>query len=108
MRFLMAVIDSVSEPGRPEEPGAVDAFNDTIEAAGQRIIAAGVATPDRSMVFDNRYGAGRVSPGSVTETDEYMAGFWVIEVDDRSVAESLAAEASRACNRRIELRPFLR
>lgn len=108
MRFLMAVIDSVSDPGRPEEPGAIDAFNDKIETAGQRIIAAGVARPDQAMVFDNRLGAGRVSPGPVTASDDYMAGFWVIDVEDRSVAEALAAEASQACNRRIELRPFLR
>lgn len=108
MRFLMAVIDSVSDPGRPEEPGAVDAFNDKIEAAGQRIIAAGVARPDQAMVFDNRHGAGQSSSGPVVEADDYMAGFWVIDVEDSSVAESLAAEASRACNRRIELRPFLR
>lgn len=108
MRFLMAVIDSTSDPGRPEEPGAIDAFNDKIEAAGQRIIAAGVAAPDRSMVFDNRHGAGLVSQGPIVEADDYMAGFWVIDVVDRSVAETLATEASLACNRRIELRPFLR
>lgn len=108
MRFLMAVIDSLSDPGRPEEPGAVDTFNDKIEAAGQRIIAAGVASPDKSMVFDNRQGEGLVFPGPVSEADDYMAGFWVIDVENRSVAESLATEASRACNRRIELRPFLR
>lgn len=108
MRFLLAVIDSLSEPGRPEEPGAVDAFNDKIEAAGQRIIAAGVAAPNLAVVFDNRHDAGLVSQGPVVEADEYMAGFWVIDVEDRSVAESLATEASRACNRRIELRPFLR
>ncbi|MFM8483109.1 MAG: YciI family protein [Actinomycetota bacterium] len=108
MRFLMAVIDTVSDPGRPEEPGAVDAFNDKIEAAGQRIIAAGVAAPDQAMVFDNRQGVGLVSSGPVISADDYMAGVWVIEVSDRSVAERLAAEASQACNRRIELRPFLR
>lgn len=104
----MAVIDSVSDPGRSEEPGAIDAFNDKIEAAGQRVIAAGVAQPDQAVVFDNRHGAGLVSSGPAVMADDYMAGFWVIDVSDRAVAESLAAEASRACNRRIELRPFLR
>lgn len=104
----MAVVDSLSDPGRPEEPGAVDAFNVKIDAAGQRIIAAGVAAPDKSMVFDNRHGVGHVSAGPVVEVDDYMAGFWVIDVENRSVAEALAAEASLACNRRIELRPFLR
>ncbi|MGA0877488.1 MAG: YciI family protein [Ilumatobacteraceae bacterium] len=108
MRFLMAVIDSTTDPGRPEAPGAVDAFNVKIEAAGQRIIAAGVAAPNEATVFDNRQGSGQVSSGPAVETDAYMAGFWVIEVPDRTTAEALAAEASLACNRRIELRPFLR
>lgn len=108
MRFLLAVIDSVSDPGRPEEPGAIDSFNERIESAGQRIIAAGVARPDTATVFDNRLGEGLVSSGPVVQADDYMAGFWVIDVEDRSVAEALATEASLACNRRIELRAFLR
>ena len=34
-------------------------------------------------------------------------GFWVIEVSSEAEAHALAAEASQACNRRIELRPVL-
>ena len=37
----------------------------------------------------------------------YLAGFWIIEAPDLDVALKLAAEGSKACNRKIEVRPFL-
>jgi hypothetical protein len=41
------------------------------------------------------------------ETKEYLAGFWVIEAADLDAALELAAEGSRHCNRKVEVRPFL-
>lgn len=108
MRYLFAVIDSISSPGGSEIPGANDAFNEKIEAAGQRLIAAGICAPDKAQVFDNRNGQLDVRQQSLISTDDYMAGFWVIEAESEDVAHQLAAEASHACNRRIEVRPFLR
>lgn len=109
MRYLFAVIASRSDesPASAGEMAAIDAFNDRIEVAGQRVMAAGVASPDRARLFDNRSGLGRVSNGPAVDSDLFMAGFWVIDADDDSVAHRLAAEASLACNRMIEVRPFL-
>jgi hypothetical protein len=33
---------------------------------------------------------------------------WIVETDDLETARRLASAGSRACNRRVELRPFLR
>ena len=33
--------------------------------------------------------------------------FWIIEASDLDVALKLAAAGSKACNRRVEVRPFL-
>jgi hypothetical protein len=41
------------------------------------------------------------------ETKEYIAGFWIIEAPDLDVALELATGGSKACNRRVEVRPFL-
>ena len=41
------------------------------------------------------------------ESTEYVAGFWVIDAPDDATALDLAADASGACNRRVELRRFL-
>ena len=45
--------------------------------------------------------------GPFAETKEYLAGFWIIEAADLDVAPKLAAEGSKACNRKVEVRPFL-
>lgn len=89
------------------EMAAIDAFNDRIGASGQRVMAAGVATPEHAISFDNRDGAGLVTSGPAVDSDLFMNGFWVIEAESDAVAHALAAEASRACNRIIEVRPFL-
>jgi hypothetical protein len=36
-----------------------------------------------------------------------MSGFWIIQADSLEQAQALAAEGSKACNRKVELRPFL-
>ncbi len=41
------------------------------------------------------------------ESKEHIVGFWIIEAADLDVALKLAAEGSKACNRKIEVRPFL-
>ena len=109
VRYLLAVIASASRPAdaAPGEMAAIDAFNDRLEAAGKRIIALGIAAPSSATVFDNRNGAGITTPGPVSNVDDFMAGFWVIDAESDEEARILAAEASQACNRRIELRPVL-
>jgi len=47
------------------------------------------------------------SAGPFQSTREYLSGFWVIDAADHETALALATEASKCCNRRIELRPFL-
>lgn len=109
MRYLFAVI--ADRNGKVladhDEITAINAFNDTIEAAGHRVMAAGVAAPDQALIVDNRGGRGKISNGPVVDSELFMAGFWVIDADDESIARRLAAEASLACNRVIEVRAFL-
>jgi hypothetical protein len=44
--------------------------------------------------------------GPFLESKEFLAGFWVIEAPNFDVALKLAAEGSKACNRKLELRPM--
>ena len=104
MKFLLSVIDSVERlPHSPQERQAIDDFNEKIENAGQRLMAVGIDAPSQSTVFDFR----NVTEGPLIESDEIIAGFWVIEVENLEVAQALAAEGSKSCNRKIELRPLL-
>ncbi len=48
-----------------------------------------------------------VTDGPFVESKEYVAGFWIIEAPDLDVALRLATDGSKACHRRVEVRPFL-
>jgi len=109
VRYLFAVIADTTGTitASDVEMEAIDAFNNRIEAAGYRVMAAGIATPDRSLLVDNRDQRGFLRNGPAWETHQFMSGFWIIDADSEAVATSLAMDASAACNRTIEIRPFL-
>ena len=109
MRYFFAVIAdrTGSVPASRDEANAINDFNDKIDLAGHRVMAAGIASPDRAKLFDNRDGHGNVADRPAVDSDLFMAGFWIIETENESIAHQLAAEASKACNRLIEVRPLL-
>jgi hypothetical protein len=106
MHYLLSVIDDRITPGEPDEPGAVEAFNDQLKADGRWVFGGGLESLDAATVVDVRSGGTTVTDGPFAESKEYLAGFWVIEAADLDVALKLAEGASRACNRKIEVRPF--
>jgi hypothetical protein len=62
--------------------------------------------PSTAQVFDSRDGANHSVAGSHHNGQEYFSGFWIVKVDSLETAQQLAAEGSRACNRKVELRPL--
>jgi hypothetical protein len=107
MHYLFSVIDDRTGSATEAEAAAIDAFNERLEAEGHWVFAGGLDAPGKAAVFDNRDEAAMVTDGPFLESKEHYAGFWVIETPDPDVARRLATEASRACNRKVELRPFL-
>jgi hypothetical protein len=112
VQFLVNVIDDgqAVAAGRTEsatdaEAAAVDGFNDRL--ADAIVFAAGVSAPADATVVDARGGSTDTTPGPVTNRDEYVAGFWVMDLPDAETAVRVAQQASQACNRKIELRPLL-
>jgi hypothetical protein len=106
MQFLVSVIDDESSSPTPAELAATGAFNDRLEAEGHFVFAGGLASPDTATVVDNRGGEALFSDGPFLESKEYLGGFWIVEAPDLDVALKLAAEGSKHCNRRVEVRPF--
>ena len=104
MQYLVSVIDATAGLATPDEMAAIDAFNDRLQANGHWVFAGGLGT---ATVIDNRGGKAVITDGPFVESKEYLAGFWIIEAADLDVALTLAAEGSKACNRKIEVRPFL-
>jgi hypothetical protein len=107
MQYLVSVINDNAALSTPEEMAAIDAFNDGLEADGHWVFAGGLGAPISATVIDNRTGEALFTDGPFLESKEYLVGFWVIEAADLDVALKLAAEGSKACNRKVEVRPFL-
>jgi hypothetical protein len=107
MQYLVSVIHDRAGLATPEEDAAIDVFNDRLRAEGHWVFAGGLALPSTATVIDNRGEDPLVTDGPFLESKEYLAGFWIIEAADLDVALELAAEGSKACNRKIEVRPFL-
>src|ERR1700733_9846675 len=107
MQYLVSVIDDTAGLATPDEMAAIDAFNDRLMAEGHRVFAGGLGAPSSATVIDNRGEEAMFTDGPFLEPKEYLAGFWVMAAADLDVALKLAAEGSKACNRKIEVRPFL-
>ena len=106
MRYLISVIHDQAGLATPDEDAAIDVFNERLQAEGNWVFAGGLAAPDTATVIDNRDGTAVFTDGPFLESKEYLAGFWIIEAPDLDVALKLAAAGSKACNRKIEVRPF--
>jgi hypothetical protein len=107
MQYLVSVITDSADFATPEEDAAIDVFNDRLRAEGHWVFAGGLGVPGTATVIDNRGAEAVFTDGPFVESKEYLAGFWIIEAADLDVALKLAAEGSKACNRKIEVRPFL-
>ena len=107
MQYLVSVIDDTAGLATPDEMAAIDVFNDRLNAEGHWVFAGGLAALSTATVIDNRGGEAMFSDGPFLESKEFIAGFWIMEAADLDMALKLAAEGSKACNRKVEVRPFL-
>ncbi len=106
MRYLISVIDNESTFATRDELAATGAFNNRLQTEGHWVFAGGLASTSTATVIDNRGAEPVFSDGPFVESKEFLGGLWVIEAPDLDVAVKIAAEASKHCNRRVEVRPF--
>ena len=106
-RFIIFVIDHTAASATSSEMATIDAFNDRLREGGHWLFAGGLAAPSQSMLIDNRDHAGMVSNRSLFAGHEHYSGFWLIQCESGEQAQQLALEGSRACHRKVELRPLL-
>lgn len=119
MKYIIFVIDQPNNLGNSDEMREIDAFNEQLQANGYWIMAAGIGDPTTATLIDNRDDKGEVDRRSLFDGlfkdpssggqshNEHYSGFWIINVPSHEVALALAAQGSKACNRKVELRPFL-
>jgi hypothetical protein len=107
MQYLVSVIDDTAGLATPDEMAAINAFKDRLQAEGHWVSPVALRRPARPTVIDNRGGEALFTDGPFLESKEYLAGFWIMEAAHLDVALKLAAEGSKCCNRKVEVRPFL-
>jgi len=107
MKFIINVIDDLSNSGTAAEMNEINKFNDQLRMGGQFIFAGGLAAPENADVIDNRNDANLSTGKPLFEANENFSGFWLIEAENIDVARELAFAGSKACNRKVELRPLL-
>lgn len=72
-------------------------FNKELTAAGERVDAQGLTPPGQAkLVRAAKNGGPPVTDGVFPETKEFLAGFWIVEVDSEERAYAIAAKASTA------------
>lgn len=110
--YLMAVwMDETGTQLPPEEEreasyAATGEFNDRLRERGVFVFAGGLHDASTATVVDGRGASVVTVDGPFSEAKEQLGGFWVVQAPDLDAALALAAEGSRACGARVEVRPF--
>jgi hypothetical protein len=90
-------------------------FGTELKDAGQLVGAEGLAAPDQAKVVRARRGGGpEVTDGPFPEAKEFLAGYWIVDVESAEQAYQIAGRASAApgpggapLNLRIEVREVM-
>jgi len=107
MRFLMLVCRDTEPVPEGGEHGDVEEWVRTMDARGVRITGDPVAHQREARAVRVRRGEIRVTDGPYLETKEYMASFYLVDVESEERAYELAAEMPWADQNPTEVWPIL-
>ncbi|MCE5291902.1 MAG: YciI family protein [Nocardiaceae bacterium] len=99
-------LPDVTEAEMNEMFASVDRFNKKLQAGGYWVFAGGLELPSAAKVVDATGGDVLTIDGPYAESKEFIGGFWVVNAKDLDEALGLAAEGSKACRGKVEVRPF--
>ncbi len=71
-------------------------FSKELAAAGELVAAEGLAGPDQAKLVRVGNDGAPVTDGVFPESKEFLAGYWIVEVDSPERAYAIAAKASSA------------
>lgn len=72
------------------------ALNAKLRDAGELVEGAGLAGPDQAKLVRGGAKGEPITDGVFPETKEFLAGFWIVDVETPERAYEIAAEASMA------------
>ncbi|MEO8846587.1 MAG: YciI family protein [Kofleriaceae bacterium] len=71
-------------------------FATKLGSNGELVDAQGLAGPDQAKLVKGGKDGAPVTDGVFPESKEFLAGYWIVDVDTRERAYAIAAEASMA------------
>lgn len=71
-------------------------FAKKLSAAGELAAAEGLAGPDQAKLVRAGKDGEAITDGVFPETKEFLAGYWIVDVESPERAYAIAAEASAA------------
>jgi hypothetical protein len=71
-------------------------LNKKLRAAGELVAAEGLTGPDQAKLVRAAKDGTPVTDGVFPESKEFLAGYWIVDVDSPARAYQIAAEASVA------------
>ena len=89
-------------------------FAKELKDGGELVAAEGLASPDQAKVVRAGKSGPEVTDGPFPEAKEFLAGYWIVDVESPEQAYEIAARASAApgpggapMNLRIEVREVM-
>ncbi len=71
-------------------------FAEKLAAAGELVGAEGLAGPDQAKLVRAGASGEAITDGVFPEAKEFLAGYWIVDVETSERAYAIAAEASAA------------
>jgi hypothetical protein len=72
------------------------AFNKELEQAGVLVATAGLAWPDQAKLVHGAKDGTPITDGVFPESKEFLAGYWIVDVENAEEAYKIAGRASLA------------
>jgi hypothetical protein len=89
-------------------------LNKELKESGELVAAEGLAFPDQAKLVRAGKNGEPITDGIFPESKEFLAGYWIVDVDSPERAYAIAAKASAApgpggapLNMPIEVRPVM-
>lgn len=122
MKYILMMNTMKAGCGVPEWPrkdlqahiAFMQNFNKELRELGELVSAEGLSFPDEARIVRAGKDGRPITDGVFPEAKEFLAGYWIIDVDTPERAYEIAAKASAApgpggapLNMPIEVRPVM-
>src|SRR4051812_39527674 len=99
MNTMKATTDAFNGWSRDDIKGHIQfmmTLNKDLRAAGELVSAEGLAFPNEAKVVRADKDGQPITDGVFPESKEFLAGYWIVQVDTPERAYAIAAKASAA------------